>query len=182
MSSTINPHDRASRIRLLLMDVDGVWTDGSLYYLPGSDQELVEVKASSAYDGMALRWFHAAGYCSGLISGRESPGVAFRAEMLGIRYIYQGYLKKIGPYEEICRDAGVSDEQVAYIGDDLPDIPLITRVGLGVAVANARREVKARADYTTSASGGSGAVRELVELIMGSQGTWDQVLDQYGAR
>ena len=182
MSPRASPRDRAGRIRLLLMDVDGVWTDGSLFYLPDSGEELVEVKASSAYDGMALRWFHAAGYCSGLISGRESPGVAFRAEMLGIRYIYQGHLQKIGPYEEICRDAGVSDEQVAYIGDDLPDVPLITRVGLGVAVANARPEVKARADYITSVPGGSGAIRELVELIMGSQGTWDEVLDRYGAR
>ena len=103
MNSKASPRDRASHVRLLLMDVDGVWTDGSLFYLPGSGEELVEVKASSAYDGMALRWFHAAGYSSGLISGRESPGVAFRAEMLGIRYIYQGHLQKIGPYEDDLR-------------------------------------------------------------------------------
>jgi len=172
--------ERASRIRLLLMDVDGVWTDGNLFYVPGPGGDMVEVKLSHAHDGQALRWLHASGLPSGLISGRDSPVVTHRAEMLGMSYIYQGFLEKIPPYEEICAAAGVSDREVAYLGDDLPDIPLIDRVGLGVAVANGRVEVKQRADYITTARGGSGAIREVVELIMKANGTWEAVLTRYG--
>ena len=171
--------ERASRIRLLLMDVDGVWTDGNLFYVPGSDGDMVEIKPSHAHDGQALRWLHASGLPSGLISGRDSPGVTHRAEMLGMTYIYQGFLEKLPPYEEICAAAGVGDEEVAYLGDDLPDVPLIDRVGLGVAVANGRTEVKERADYITTACGGSGAIREVVELIMKARGTWEAVLARY---
>jgi len=181
MSDRLTPLERAKKVKLLIMDIDGVWTDGAIYHLPGPDGEFVEAKQSSAYDGMGLRWFHAAGGVSGLISGRQSVGVTYRAQMLGIRYIYQDRLEKIPTYEEICRDAGVTDEQVAYVGDDLPDIPLITRVGLGCAVASARPEVKARADYITTTPGGQGAVREVIELIMKSQGTWQTVLQKYGA-
>ena len=172
---------KAAGIRLLLMDVDGVWTDGNLFYVPGSDGGMVEVKQSHAQDGMALRWAHASGLSSGLISGRDSPGVTHRAQMLGITYIRQGFLEKIPPYEEICAAVGVGDAEVAYLGDDLPDIPLIDRVGLGVAVANARPEVKERADYVTTTPGGSGAIREVIELVMKAQGTWREVLAKYGA-
>ena len=170
---------RAARIRLLLMDVDGVWTDGSLFYLPHGD-EMIEAKSFNTQDGMGLRFAHAAGLKTGVISGRESPGVTHRAEMLGVTYIYQHYLEKIPPYEEICDKAGVSDEEVAYMGDDLPDVPLIRRVGLGVAVANARKEVLASADYATAASGGNGAIREVIEIIMRAQGSWEAVLEKYG--
>ncbi len=172
---------KAAGIRLLLMDVDGVWTDGNLFYVPGPDGGMVEAKQSHAQDGMALRWAHASGLASGLISGRDSPGVTHRAQMLGITYIRQGHLEKTPPYEEICAAAGVADEEVAYLGDDLPDIPLIDRVGLGVAVANARPEVKERADYVTTTPGGSGAIREVIELLMKAQGTWGEVLERYGA-
>ena len=110
----------------------------------------------------------------------ESPGVTHRAQMLGVTYIYQHYLEKIPPYEEILGKAGVGDGQVAYMGDDLPDAPLINRVGLGVAVANARPELKGVADYITTASGGRGAIREVVEMLMRAQGTWDDVLRKYG--
>jgi len=177
----MNPSERARKIRLLIMDVDGVWTDGKLYYVPGQDDDMVEVKSFNTQDGMGLRWAHAADIKTGIISGRASPGVTHRASMLGVTYIYQEYLEKIPPYEEICRDAGVTDEQVAYLGDDLPDLPLIRRVGLGVATANARLEVKQQADYITSATGGDGAIREVIELIMRAQGTWDAVLQKYGA-
>ena len=179
-SPTAELMERASRIRLLLMDVDGVWTDGGMGYVPGADGEMVEVKYSSAQDGMALRWAHPAGLQSGIISGRDSPGITHRAEMLGVTYIYQGYLEKIAPYEEICSAAGVTDAEVAFMGDDLPDVPLIDRVGLGVSVANGRAEVKSRADYVTDAHGGSGAIREVVELIMKARGTWSAVLERYG--
>ena len=172
--------ERAGGIRLLLMDVDGVWTDGNLFYVPGPGGDMVEIKPSHAHDGQALRWLHASGLQSGLISGRDSAVVTHRAEMLGVTYIYQGYLEKIPPYEEICAAAGVADEEVAYLGDDLPDVPIIERVGLGVAVANGRAEVKERADYITTARGGSGAIREVVELIMKARGTWGPVLARYG--
>ena len=181
MPAKLTPLERAKNVKLLIMDIDGVWTNGAIYHFPGPDGEFVEAKQSSAYDGMGLRWFHAAGGITGLISGRESVGVTYRAQMLGIRYVYQDCLEKVPTYEAICRDAGVTDEQVAYVGDDLPDIPLITRVGLGCAVANARPEVKPLADYTTTTPGGLGAVREVIELIMNSQGTWEKVLAKYGA-
>ena len=177
----MNPSERARKIRLLIMDVDGVWTDGKLYYVPGGDNDMCEVKGFNTQDGMGLRWAHAAGLKTGIISGRTSPGVTHRANMLGVSYIYQEYLEKIPPYEEICQDAGVSDDEVAYLGDDLPDIPLIHRVGLGVATSNARLEVKQQADYITTAAGGDGAIRELIELIMQAQGSWDAVLQKYGA-
>ena len=170
----------AAKIRLLLMDIDGVWTEGGLFYVPGAEG-MVEAKTFDTQDGMGLRGAHAAGLKTGLISGRESPGVTHRAEMLGVTYIYQNYLEKISPYEEICQQAGVADEEVAYLGDDLPDVPLIRRVGLGVAVANARPEVKRCADYVTTACGGRGAIREVLELIMQTQGLWQAVLDKYGA-
>ena len=177
---TEEQRERAADIRLLLMDVDGVWTDGKLFYVPGGG-EMVEVKAFNTQDGMGLRWAHAAGIQTGLISGRESPGVTHRAEMLGVTYIYQHYLEKIPPYEEICEKAGVTDAQVAYMGDDLTDIPLIRRVGLGVAVANGRKEVLEAADYVTAAPGGDGAIREVIEIMMKAQGGWQAVIDKYGA-
>ena len=173
---------RAKKIRLVLSDVDGVWTDGTLCYVPGQgpEAEMVEVKMFNTQDGMGWRWAHGAGLKTGLISGRESPGVTHRAKMLGISYIYQNYLEKIPPYEEICADAGVKDEEVAYLGDDLTDVPLIRRVGLGVAVANGRPKVKEAADFVTCAPGGDGAIRETLELIMKAQGTWQAVLEKYG--
>jgi 3-deoxy-D-manno-octulosonate 8-phosphate phosphatase (KDO 8-P phosphatase) len=172
---------RAKKIRLVLTDIDGVWTDGKLFYVPGQGAEMVEVKAFNTQDGMAFRWAHAAGLQTGLISGRESPGVTHRARMLGVTYIYQNYLEKIPPYEEILRQSGFADAEVAYLGDDLPDLPLMNRVGLGVAVANARPQVKNAADYVTAAPGGDGAIREVLELVMEAQGSWAKVLEKYGA-
>jgi 3-deoxy-D-manno-octulosonate 8-phosphate phosphatase (KDO 8-P phosphatase) len=183
----LSPQERAVRakgIKLVLMDVDGVWTEGGLFYVPRGDDtaqgNMVEAKTFDTQDGMGLRWAHATGIKTGLISGRESPGVTHRATMLGVTYIYQDFLEKIPPYEEILAKAGVRDEEVAYLGDDLPDAPLIRRVGLGVAVANARPELKRAADYVTTAYGGRGAIREVIEMLMRAQGTWDAVLQRYG--
>ena len=179
---TVDQQARAEKIKLLLMDVDGVWTDGRLFYVPGLHGEMVESKAMNTQDGMGLRWAHKAGIQTGVISGRESPAVTHRAEMLGVTYIYQNYLEKIPPYEEICAKAGVTDEQVAYMGDDLTDLPLMRRAGLGVAVSNARDEVCSQADYVTFALGGNGAIREVIELLMKTQGSWDLILEKYGSR
>lgn len=171
---------RAQKIRLILTDVDGVWTNGKLSYVPGTGEEMVEVKSFNTQDGMAFRWAHTAGLKTGLISGRESPGVTHRARMLGVTYIYQNFLEKIPPYEEILKHSGLGDAEVAYLGDDLPDVPLMRRVGLGVAVANARPQVKGCAHYITAAHGGDGAIREVMEIIMEAQGIWAQILEKYG--
>ncbi|NKB70712.1 MAG: HAD hydrolase family protein [Candidatus Latescibacteria bacterium] len=171
---------RCKNIRLVLMDVDGVWTDGKLYYMPDAQGQMVEVKGFDSQDGMGLRWAHAAGLQTGVISARESTGLTHRAQMLGVTYIYQGHLDKIGPYEEILRQTGLTNDQVAYLGDDLIDVPLFDRVGLAVAVSNARPEAMRHAHYITQAPGGNGAIREVLQLIMQVQNTWKDVLEKYG--
>ena len=174
---------RARRVRLVLMDVDGVLTDGKLYYSPDGRGGVVENKGFDSQDGIGMRWLlDIAGIPLGWISGRESPATIERARMLNVAYLYQRHLEKLGPYEEILRDSGVSDPEVCYIGDDLTDAPVMLRAGLAVAVANARPELRALAHYTTTAPGGSGAVREVTELLLRAQGKWDAVLEKYGLR
>jgi 3-deoxy-D-manno-octulosonate 8-phosphate phosphatase (KDO 8-P phosphatase) len=171
--------ERASKIKVLLMDVDGVMTDGKLYYLPGPDGAMVELKGFNSHDGLGLHFCNTAGILTGVISGRQSVGVVERARILNMRYVYQGFLEKVATFEEILKDASITAEQAAFIGDDFTDVPLIKRAGLGVAVANARPEVKGAADYVCKASGGEGAVREVVEIILKSQGLWDAVIERY---
>ena len=170
----------AKRIRLLLSDVDGVLTDGRLYYVPDGKGGIVEAKGFNSQDGMGFRWLQEAGIPAGWISGRESPGVVARAQNLQISYLYQNHLSKVGPYEQILEKAGVVDEEVCYMGDDLTDSPLLERVGLAVAVANAVPEVKLQAHYLTAAAGGCGAAREVIEILLKAQGHWDQILRKYG--
>ena len=171
---------RARQVRLLLMDVDGVLTDGRLFYVPDGRGGVAETKGFDSHDGMALRWVQEAGIPVGWISGREAPGVAERAQILQIAYLYQNQLAKLGPYEEILKRSGVAEEQVCYIGDDLTDAPILKRVGLAVAVANAVPEVKALAHYVTRTPGGDGAAREVVELLLRAQDQWRAVLTKYG--
>jgi len=171
--------ERLARIRLLLMDVDGVLTDGTLFYVPGESGQMVEAKAFNTQDGLGFYLCHQAGLKTGLISGRESPAVVERARNLQISYVYQGHLAKENSYQEILADAALADDQVAFIGDDFTDAPLVRRAGLGVAVANARPELKAIADLVTAARGGDGAVREVMELILKAQNRWQSVLDLY---
>ncbi len=172
---------RAARIRLLLMDVDGVLTDGILYYVPNERGGVAETKGFDSQDGMAMRWIQEfCGVRLGWISGRESLATMERARMLNVSFLYQNHLAKIGPYEEVLLEAAVAEEEICYIGDDLTDAPVMRRVGLPVAVANARDEIKGLARYVTERRGGSSAVREVVELIMRAQGKWEQVLRKYG--
>jgi len=171
----------AKRIRLLLMDVDGVLTDGHLWNVPGPDGKWVETKGFDSQDGIALQWLSWKGIKTGLISGRESPATAVRANQCKFTYIYQGHIEKIPILEEIMADAKIARDEVAYIGDDLTDIVVMRRVGLGIATANARPEVKAAAHYTTSVAGGSGAVREVCELLLSAQGYWEELLRKYEA-
>jgi 3-deoxy-D-manno-octulosonate 8-phosphate phosphatase (KDO 8-P phosphatase) len=173
--------EQATRVRLLLMDVDGVLTDGKLYNVPGANGEMFETKAFDSQDGIALQWLNWKGIQAGLISGRVSPAAEERARQCRFSYIYQGHIEKIPVLEEILARAGLTREQVAYIGDDLTDIVVMRRVGLAIATANARPEVKRCAHFVTQGEGGKGAVREAIELILKAQGHWDDLLRKYEA-
>jgi len=169
----------ASKIRLLLMDVDGVLTDGKLYNVPAPDGSMAETKGFDSQDGIALQWLNRLGISAGVISGRVSPATAERAQQVKFKYVYQGHTEKIPILQEIMADAGLDPSQVAYIGDDFTDVVVMRRVGLAVATANARPEVKAIAHYVTQVPGGQGAVREVVELLLKAQGHWDEILRHY---
>jgi len=170
---------KAARVRLLLMDVDGVMTDGQLYHVPGPDGTLVEFKGFSAQDGIALQWLNWYGIETGVISGRNSPATVERAAQCKMRYVYQGHIEKVPILEQIMLDAGVGKDEVAYIGDDLTDIVIMRRVGLSFAPANARSEVKGVADVVVDAEGGHGAVRDCIEVILKAKGHWDELLKKY---
>lgn len=169
----------AAGIRLLLMDVDGVMTDGKLYNVPGPDGRMAETKGFEAQDGIGLQWLSWNGIKTGVISGRVSPATEERARQCKITYVYQGHIEKIPILEEILADAKVDPSQVAYIGDDLTDIVVMRRVGLGFAVQNARPEVKQMAHVVTEARGGYGAVREVCEFLLKAQGHWEGLLKKY---
>lgn len=173
---------RARAIRVLLTDVDGCLTDNRLYYSPDGQGGVVENKGFSSLDGMGMRWLEAAGITIGWISGRDSPATVARAKNLGVKYLYQGRLEKIAPLEEIMKDCGATDKEVCYIGDDLPDAPIMLRAGLAVAVANAVPELKRIAHYVTKKPGGFGAIRETIELILKAQGKWKPILTRYGLK
>jgi 3-deoxy-D-manno-octulosonate 8-phosphate phosphatase (KDO 8-P phosphatase) len=169
----------AANIKLLLMDVDGVLTDGRLYNVPDSSGQMVESKGFDSQDGIALQWLSWHGIATGVISGRISPATEVRAKQCKMRYVYQGHIEKIPILEEILIDSGLRPEEVAFIGDDLTDVVVMRRVGLGIAVANARHEVKQIAHFTSAAEGGKGAVREVVEMILEAKGLWDWILRKY---
>jgi 3-deoxy-D-manno-octulosonate 8-phosphate phosphatase (KDO 8-P phosphatase) len=170
---------KAAPIKLLLLDVDGVLSDGKLYIVPGPNGTLFETKVFDSQDGIALRWLAWHGIRTGIISGRVSEAAAERARQVEMAHVYQGHVEKIPIYEEILQKEGISEAEVAYVGDDLTDAIVMHRVGLSVATANARPEVKHGADYTTIAAGGHGAVREVCELILRAKGLWEEILKKY---
>jgi 3-deoxy-D-manno-octulosonate 8-phosphate phosphatase (KDO 8-P phosphatase) len=173
---------RAAKIKMLLMDVDGVLTDGKLYFIPDGAGGMVEFKGFDSQDGIGLQWCQKKGIRTGVISGRNSPATAERAKQAKMNYVYQGYTEKIPIIEEILADAKIAMEEVAYIGDDLTDVVVFHRVGFAIATANARPEVKAQAHWVTANVGGNGAVRDAVELIFQVQGFWDDILAHYEAK
>jgi 3-deoxy-D-manno-octulosonate 8-phosphate phosphatase (KDO 8-P phosphatase) len=177
---TISPalKKRAAQIEILLMDVDGTMTDGSVTLLSQTDGTALEIKTFDAHDGQGLTLSHTAGLRTGCITGRESAALLRRAHEMKMEFIYMKQPTKMAAYQEILRKASVSDSAVAFIGDDLPDLPLLRRVGLAVAVGDAVPEVKEAAHYTTKALSGHGAVREAVELILKSKGIWREVIDK----
>jgi len=171
--------ERAARVQLLLMDVDGVLTDGKLLNVPAPDGKIFETKGFDSQDGIALQWLHWKGIQAGVISGRVSAAVEERARQCRFAYVYQGHVEKIPILEEILAKSGLAPEQVAYIGDDLTDVVVMRRVGLAVATANARPEVKRCAHLVTRNVGGSGAVRDAIEFILKARGFWADILRHY---
>jgi 3-deoxy-D-manno-octulosonate 8-phosphate phosphatase (KDO 8-P phosphatase) len=169
---------RASRIKVLLMDVDGTMTDGSVTLLSQVDGTALEIKTFDAHDGQGLTLAHTSGLRTGCITGRESAALLRRAHEMKMEFIYMKQPVKTPAYEEILSKAGVSDNEVAFVGDDLPDIPLLRRAGLAVAVGDAVPEVKKVAHYTTKALAGHGAIREAVEVILRSKGIWEEMIDK----
>jgi 3-deoxy-D-manno-octulosonate 8-phosphate phosphatase (KDO 8-P phosphatase) len=163
---------RARRIKLLLLDVDGVLTDGRVWLQSWPDGSAMEIKGFHSQDGVRLKLARAAGLHTGLITGRESAAVTRRARECEIEFVLQGRAEKIPAFEEILRQSGLKEEETAYVGDDLPDIPVMRRVGLAVAVANAAPEVKKVAHFVTTRAGGDGAISQVVELILKAQGRW----------
>ncbi|MBZ5567326.1 MAG: HAD hydrolase family protein [Acidobacteriia bacterium] len=194
--------ERARKIKLLLLDVDGVMTDGSLWFFPapaGAHQEtrkqagkfsgkggyaiasanMVEAKGFNAHDGTAISLARLGGIKTGLITKRISDTVALRARDLRLDHVYQGIADKLTVFQEILRQEKLSAEQAAYLGDDIIDLPVMQRCGLAIAVPNSRREVLAIAHYVTEHAGGHGAVRDAVEFILQAQGKLQEVIDAY---
>jgi 3-deoxy-D-manno-octulosonate 8-phosphate phosphatase (KDO 8-P phosphatase) len=171
----LTPLERARKTRLLMMDVDGVLTDGRII----QDSHGHELKVFDVKDGHGIVMAHRAKLRTALISGRASETITRRAQELGIELVFQKIWNKLEVYEKILDETQFTPDQVAYIGDDLVDIPLLRRVGLAVAVADAVDEVKAAAHLVTQRPGGQGAVRELIELILRAQGHWDTLLERY---
>ncbi len=169
---------RAAQIKVLLMDVDGTMTDGGVTLLSQTEEIAIEIKTFDAHDGQGLTLAHTAGLRTGCITGRQSSALLRRAREMNMEFIYMKQALKMPAYEEIVRKSGVPDSAVAYIGDDLPDLPLLRRAGLAVAVGNAVPEVRKAAHYTTKALAGRGAIRETVELILKSKGIWEAMIDK----
>jgi 3-deoxy-D-manno-octulosonate 8-phosphate phosphatase (KDO 8-P phosphatase) len=169
---------RAKRIKLLLMDCDGVLTDGRVWLTPDGDEQ----KSFHARDGQGISLWHRAGYKSGIISGRASKAVDRRAHELKMHYVHQYAKNKVVALEEILSDAKASADECCFIGDDVNDIAVMRSIGFAVAVANAAEETKAAAHFVTTQNGGDGAVREVIELILRSQNRWDELVSQVTAR
>lgn len=167
---------RAARIKLFLMDCDGVLTDARIWILESGEDQ----KAFNTRDGLGLELLHRAGLQSGVISGRVSGALDRRARSLGMKYVRQGCQDKEQAFAEIVAEAGLAhDDEVAFAGDDLNDVPLMLRAGLAIAVADATAEAREHAHYVTEARGGHGAVREAIELILKSQSKWDDLVRHY---
>lgn len=166
---------RASRVKLLLMDCDGVLTDGRIWILESGDDQ----KAFNTRDGLGLNLLHRAGLRSGIISGRSSRAVEQRSSALGISFLRQGCEDKLQAFTEILAEAELTPNEVAFIGDDLNDVPLMRRSEFAVAVADANQETKRYAHFVTKARGGDGAVRESIELILRARSLWDDLVRPY---
>jgi len=184
----LSPQARARKIKLLLFDVDGVLTDGKLFFLPDHNQpassELtaqgsIEFKGFHAHDGVAISLARIGGLRTGLITARFSETVALRARDLKLEFVSQGTKDKGAAFEKLVQQAGLQPDQAAFVGDDIVDLPAMRVGGLSIAVKNARAEVKKEAHYVTPHAGGEGALRDAVEFILKAQGKWKEALENY---
>jgi 3-deoxy-D-manno-octulosonate 8-phosphate phosphatase (KDO 8-P phosphatase) len=157
--------ERFKKVKLLIMDCDGVLTDGRLYFGPTGE----ELKVFFVRDGQGLAYWHKAGFRSGIISGRTNPILEMRAKQLGVEFIWQGRKEKVSAFHELIEAAGASAEETAYVGDDTPDAEVFPLAGLGIAVGDALDEVKSAAHYVTKCDGGRGAIREVIDLILAAK-------------
>jgi 3-deoxy-D-manno-octulosonate 8-phosphate phosphatase (KDO 8-P phosphatase) len=169
--------DRCRRIECIILDVDGVLTDGGILYT----DEGVELKQFHVRDGSALKCWQLAGKQAAILTGRTSRVVEVRAREVGIAHVVQGAAEKLSAFRELLAKTRLTAEQVCFVGDDLPDLAVLRQCGLAVAVADACAEVKASAQYVTNAPGGRGAVREVIELILGCQGTWPKMVAHFAS-
>ncbi len=166
---------KAKNVSMLILDVDGVLTNGTIVYTDAGEEH----KCINTQDGLGIRLLLQEGIRVVLISGRDSTAVTGRARDLGLTDVYQGIDDKVAVFEKLVQERTIAPEEVCFVGDDLVDLPLLTRVGFAVAVANAVEDVKQNADYITTNAGGRGAVREVCELILKSQGKWEHCLSRY---
>lgn len=168
-------HKKASRIKVLLFDVDGVLTDGKvLVHANGTESKEFNIR-----DGIAMVWAQRAGLTVGFLSARTSATTPHRAAQLGVTLVYHGVTSKIETFDRILRDLSVEDDEVAYMGDDIVDLAVLERAGLSAAPADAVEEVRARVDFVSRANGGQGAARELIESILRARGAWDGIVAGY---
>lgn len=187
---TLSAQDRALRIKIILFDVDGVWTDGTIWLFPfpisacggvGVEEiettKMIEVKGYSAHDGAGMTLARLGGMKLGIITKRISQTVALRARDLKIEYVYQGEAFKMRPVREIMQKEGLTLEEIAYVGDDVIDLAVMRKCGFAVAVANAREQVKAEAHYVTPNKGGQGAARDAIEFILQAKGVLQQCIE-----
>lgn len=170
------PQAKASQVRCLIMDVDGVLTDGRIIFATDG----TELKCFDVKDGHGIVLAHRVGLETVIITGRRSAVVERRAEELGIKRVYQKIWDKLAKYEEVRSELGLEDEEVAFIGDDVVDVPLLKKVGLAISVADAHEAAKAASHYVTHRPGGRGAVREAIEFILKAQGLWAEAVSKYG--
>lgn len=197
-----DPRENARKIKLILFDVDGVLTDGSIWFFPASSSgpratdthrqqhgdapgfgivshEMVEAKGFNAHDGTAISLARLGGIKTGMVTKRISETVALRARDLKIDFLFQGADNKSEVLDKILAQSGLNEDQIAYVGDDVIDLPIMRRCGLAIAVANARPQVKAMAHWETPSAGGQGAARDAVEYVLHAQGTLDKTIEAY---
>ena len=167
--------EKAKEIKLVVFDVDGVLTDGSLFLGDGGE----EYKAFNSRDGHGMKMLQSSGIEIGIITGRTSEVVTHRMQSLGIQYVYQGKLDKLPAFEELCQRTHLTPEQVAYVGDDVVDLPILVRAGLAIGVQDAHPMVKQHSHWLTPSNGGRGAARDVCELILRARGELDDMLKQY---
>jgi len=177
--SGLSAEERARRVKVLLFDVDGVLTDGGITIIPDGKGSGTEVKTFSAHDGMGISIARMAGLKIGWVTKRNSQVVALRARDLKIDHVYQGQNNKLEAFEKVLLDEQCMAEEVAYVGDDIIDLPVMRKVGLAIAVANARAQVKAMAHYTTTMRGGEGAGRDAIDFILTAKGVLEESIERY---